>query len=56
MVGQIDDLFIRSIHSSYGMGTRFMGECGDAQSGRLYLCIMEPVQDFRFVKRKESHQ
>lgn len=54
MVGQIDDLFIRSIHSGYGMGIRFMGKCGDAQSGRLYLCIMEPVQDFRLVKERRA--
>ena len=54
MVGQNDDLFIRSIRSGYGMGIRFMGKCGDAQSGRLHLCIMEPVQDFRLVKERRT--
>ena len=54
MVGQNDDLFIRSIRSGYGMGIRFMDECDSSQHIGLRLCELESVSDFRLVKERRA--
>ena len=54
MVGQNDDLFIRSIRSGHGMGIRFMDQRYHAQHIGLRLCELESVPDFRLVKERRA--